>query len=241
LYLYFQIRALDSKNLYLSGISGAVFALCVLVRPTLFPLLFLPYLLKWWQTKDKHVFLEFGVFLLGIIIVMLPWWIRNVITMGEFILLCTQSGNPLLGGTFPYFEGFDGYVLTHATETEAAIFRIIEGLKTQPWLYIKWFTIGKFNVIFYNIWYYLPGATGAVSVRYFHDSFNIIHYSIVTLGWIGTIFGMFFKKIRFVSLFAILFTCLHLMFIPTERYAITIIPMLIICASFMISRLKVKL
>ena len=238
-YLLVQIKSImREKSYWLAAFSGVMFAVCVLVRPSMFPLLILPYIIKIIKLRKISCLKEFLVFLGGIILVMLPWWIRNIVIMKEFILLCTQSGNPMLAGTFPYFEGMTEHVMTYPTESEEAVHRIINGFLTEPWLYFKWFTIEKFKLIFLNIWYYLPGANGAVSIPYFNDLCKIMHFGIIAAGWAGAVLGAFSKKMWFIVAFAVLITGAHLLFIPTERYAITIIPLLIVMAGYLISRFK---
>ena len=268
LYLFFVIKYLvgDDGNRpdgrtkarpYINITAGALFAIAALIRPTLFPLLFLPYLIallqqmyekkRFAKANQQQLFIinysllikDFLWYSLAITLIMLPWWLRNIIVLGEFIPLATQGGNPLLHGTFPYMNGIETYVLpANTTETAAGISRIIGGFLAQPLLYLKWFTIGKFNMIFYNIWYYLPGDGFAQGIPYFNDFLKIIHYGIVSLGFTGIIYGLFNKKMLFISAFTILIICAHLLVIPTERYAITIIPLLIIASCWLLSRIK---
>ena len=65
------------------------------------PVLFIPLLLQCWrQWKDdpkqtrfpwKKLLVPIGLFFLGVLLVGLPWWIRNVVSLGQFVLLATQT------------------------------------------------------------------------------------------------------------------------------------------------------
>lgn len=244
LYFLIQLESINvtndkikKKNIIYAIISGVLFAICILIRPAMFPILIVPYLYKYLVTRKMNTVKEFGFFVGAIIILMFPWWIRNIVVLKDFVLLATQSGNPMLAGTFPYYIGMDNYVMTHSSESSEAIYRIIHGFITQPKLYLKWFTIGKINYIFYNLWYYLPGP---VSVPYLTDLLKVMHYGLVSVGFLGTGFGIFYRKTRFISIFTILSVGMLLMFIPTERYSYTIMPLFIIFTAFVIDILIPK-
>ena len=237
IYLYFQLKSLYASNgalkerLLLSGISGALFALCVLTRPAIFPIFVFPYLYKIifvTRSKKKTVLFEFLTFFAAIILVMLPWWIRNAAALGRFVLLCDQGGNPLLFGTFPDMEIPNGFYVAPELEMSAAIERIINGFKTEPLKYLEWYTTGKFRYIFFNIWYYLPGP---VSMPYFRSYLYIMHFAAVVLGWFSALYGLFSKRLRPLALLAAALTALQLTVIPNERYAYTILPILILLLS----------
>lgn len=237
IYLYFQLASLSQKRentkkrLILAAVSGALFALCTLTRPAIFPLVLLPYIYKLFTSgrgEKKPVLLEFLAFFGTVILFMLPWWIRNAAVLGRFVLLCDQGGNPLLFGTFPDMEIPEGFYVPPELETKTAIERIINGFRTEPIKYLEWYTTGKFRYIFFNIWYYLPGP---VSMPYFRSYLYIMHFAAVVLGWFGALYSIFSRKLRPLALYAVLLTAFQLTVIPNERYAYTILPILMILLS----------
>jgi len=236
-YLYFQLASVFRKDrvikerIFLSAVCGMLFALCVLTRPAIFPLAVLPYGYKFFTVKHegkKSVLFEFLAFSLGIITFMLPWWIRNAVVLGRFVLLCDQGGNPLLFGTFPNMEIPEGFYVPPELEMKTAIERIINGFTKEPIKYLEWYTTGKFRYIFFNIWYYLPGP---VSMPYFRSYLYIMHFAAVVLGWFSVLYGVFSKRLRPLALYAVLLTAFQLAVIPNERYAYTILPILILLLS----------
>ncbi|MBQ2826323.1 MAG: glycosyltransferase family 39 protein [Clostridia bacterium] len=241
LYFYLQLLSLDpgreyshSRRILLSGLCGALFALSVLIRPTAFPLAFLPFLYRL-VTARRHskreiriILTEAASFFVCGALVMLPWWVRNILVLGEFVLLSSGGGNPLLFGTFPDMLIPEGFYLPREEEMAAAIERIKNGFLNEPLRYLYWYTAGKFKYIFFNIWYYLPGP---VSPPFHNWYLPFVHYFSVVSGWLAAGFSPLIRPLRFTALYAAALTALQLCFIPNERYAYTVLPLLIICAS----------
>jgi 4-amino-4-deoxy-L-arabinose transferase-like glycosyltransferase len=228
-YLLIQIKAITSLTPALNIASGIAFAAAVLIRPTIFPLFALPYIYKYITIKDKKVFKAFGFFSIGMTLALLPWWIRNCIVLGKFVLLSTGSGNPVFSGAFPYFNYSNlsqVYVLP-PKQLAVGLNLIINGFLTQPVLYLKWFTVGKLSFIFGKPWYI--GQT--------LSSFLYLHHVIVVLGFTGALFAFVSKRFRLISLFVILLSLLQLMFIPDPRYAYPIMPLLMILAAYVLDYL----
>ena len=224
-YFYLQLIALDSGKRLHSFISGVLFAAAVLVRPGVFPLLIVPFLFRYLTARNLKYLRLFGYTAAGVLITMLPWWIRNVITMGKFILLCTQGGNPLIGGVYPYFANIDYSRFYTGNQTREAVKIILEGLKSDPVLYIKWFTIGKFNLIFGSMWFSPSRGYPLLSSIY------LLHYVIVVMGWVGVFFSLLKDRIRLIAVYTVLLTGMQLVFIPESRYAYHIIPFLTVMMS----------
>ncbi|MBR5453028.1 MAG: glycosyltransferase family 39 protein, partial [Clostridia bacterium] len=236
-YFYLQLILLDctdKRRLPLAGLCGVLFALSLLVRPTAFPLALFPFIYKLiasrggGKARRRLILAEACVFSLCGAAVMLPWWIRNLITLCKFIPLADGGGNPLLFGTFPNMQIPEGYYIPREDEMKTAIERIKNGFLREPLKYLAWYTAGKFKYIFFNIWYYLPGP---VFPPYHNGYLPFVHYFSVVVGWLSAGFSILIRPIRFISLYAVLLTALQLCFIPNERYAYTILPLLMICAS----------
>lgn len=224
LYLLVQLIALEKSNFRWSFINGIFFGIAVLIRPTIFPLLFVPYLYSLITTGDTKYIKTFFYALIGLIVIMLPWWIRNVLTLKQFVMLATQNGNPLIGGAYPYFKGMEH--VPQQNQLQEGIKIIVNGFINQPLLYIGWFTVGKFFIIFGNA--YIPLST------IFLKSILYIHHVIIVLGFIGVLYSVYQSKIRFISIYIVLLTGLQLLFIPEARYAFPIMPLLIVLTSYML-------
>lgn len=224
-YLYMQLYAMEKRKGIISLLAGAVFAAAVMVRPAIFPFLFLPFLLYYFRQRDAEPLRLFAWAAAGALIVMMPWWIRNYISLGKIVILATQTGNPLIAGAFPYFENIDFTRYQAENQFAEGIRLALEGFLSDPFLYLKWYTVGKFNIIFGRMWLNLP-AGGS-----FLGSLQFLHYFIVVLGWLGAVFTIVKRKINMASAFLIVLTMVQLAFVPEPRYAYALMPFLIILAA----------
>lgn len=225
LYFWLQLKALQSMNRWLSIAAGAAFALAVLTRPAIFPLFIVPFVYQWIVTREKKVISSFIYTTAAVVVCMLPWWIRNFVDFGKVILLSTGSANPLYVGAFPHMQGWK-YV-PREQQFSKGIEVIINGFLTQPIVYLKWFTLGKLNIIFGKPWF----------DHYLFKTFLPVHQIIMVLGWLGVILAVLEKRIRFIALYIILMTGIQLMFIPERRYAYSIIPLLIVLSAYILDYL----
>lgn len=231
LYIYLQVRIFETKSFKLSFLCGFIFAIAIMIRPVMFPLLVVPFIYHYIVSKDKstiRIFLYTGI---GVLVVMIPWWIRNIIVLHKFIFLATQTGNPFIAGITPYYAKIDishYYAKNGMLEGSRMLFK---GLETQPFLYIKWFTIGKLNYMFGNMWFSpVKGFT-------FMNSFKLFHFLVIVIGWVGVLFCLVKNRLRIISIFAILLTLMQLMFVPEARYAYSIMPLLMITMAYLLNYL----
>lgn len=160
---------------------------------------------------------------------MCPWWIRNFLVTGKFILLCTQAGNPLIGGAYP--PGFSGNMHIGENQLVEGIKIIINGFINHPYEYIKWFTIGKLKLIFGGV--YLAGFLPELK------KFCIVHYISLILGGVSVICSILKNNVRILAEYVIMLTAIQLAFIPELRYAFPIMSVLMIFSGYAISSLKI--
>lgn len=237
LYLYIQIIAINKKSFHMNFIAGVILALAVLVRPLIAPLMILPYAYYYFKdkakdkAKDKFYIKGFLLNAAGFTIIMLPWWIRNFVLFNKIILFATQA-DPLLRGTYPYDIGISEMPLIN--QKEEAIRRIKEGFTKQPLYYLKWYTLGKFDYLFFKLYYYVDEKVTLFA------SLLPIHYLYVWLGWIGVVFASINKNIRLIALYIILITMANLVFVATSRYSYPIMPLLIMLSAAVIDVLWKK-
>lgn len=228
LYFLIQLKALKSKNKWVSIAAGIVFALAVLTRPMLFPLFIVPFIYEWFVTKDKKIFRSFIYTLAAMVVTMMPWWIRNNITFGKVILLSSGSGNPMYAGAFPHMQGWT-YV-PEDKQFESAVKAVINGFLTQPITYLKWFTIEKIFIMFKKPWY----------DHYLLRAILNMHYFIAIIGSIGIPLAIVEKKIRYISLYIILLLGIQLAFLPEARYLYPILPFFMILTAYILDYLFIE-
>jgi hypothetical protein len=200
---------------------GLFLAITVLIRPNILPLAVTPYIFLWITDRKLYlsaIVLSFSAFVL----VMLPWWIRNIVTFHEFTLLAKGgSGNPFLGGTDPYFrQTIDWSQVKEADQFNEGLRRIKQGLSDDPWLWIRWFTIGKFMVLFKTPYLHtLPETIANILAK--------LHLIFVWVGWLCLI-SCRNRSLRFLTFGLLLLLVIHLLFIPDVRYSFGMYPFLML-------------
>ncbi|PWK13019.1 ArnT family glycosyltransferase [Tumebacillus permanentifrigoris] len=227
-YVYLFLVGMDRESRKWTAAAGFVLGLTVLVRPAVAPLAIMP-LIYWLLVRRVQGPIKLTIWHLApFVIVMLPWWIRNTISLGHFVALATQTGNPFLAGTDPYFtEGERLFKNLQGVDQQALGWqRIREGLATHPSTWIMWFTVGKLRVLFNDLWVVPHG-------RYF-DMWQHLHQWGVYLGFSSLLLYVKNVKIRPLLLFVLIPTALQLMFLPLTRYGFVMMPLLMVLAAVVI-------
>lgn len=226
--VYFQVRIVQENRPRDHIWAGLWLGLTVLVRPNTLPLAVVPYIFLWFQ--HRRLFLPYmmrGV--AAFAVVMLPWWIRNLVTFHEFIFIAKgEAGNPFLGGTDPYFRGtIDWSRIDESDQFGEGLRRIRQGLRDDPWLWIRWFTLGKFRAFYKTIWEgpypsYIPG--------WYHDLLRKLHFTLVYVGWPALALGSALRNrsFAFLGLSLLIFYAVHALFIPVDRYIYGMLPFLML-------------
>lgn len=241
LYFWLSLYAFETGKKIINLITGMVFALHVLIRPALLPLFIFPFifaLISGKKQNEKRSFKSLAIMfvfqLIGLVIVMAPWWIRNIVTLGTFILTAKASGNPFLAGTYPYFQDYFLDVTpeirsTNDSQMAYGIQRLLNGLKNDFWLYIKWFTIGKIKFMFEQ-----PYLSRLLSNTQIPSM--IIHFSVLIPGVIGSIMHAFKSMKSFWFYFyGLTMLGIQLMFVPDPRFVYFVMFFIITGAAHLIS------
>jgi len=231
LYFLVQLHAMEKKGRACNIAAGALFALSVLVRPMIVVLLPLPYIYLFILNKNREerrlLIKCFVFFVSAFVLVMLPWWIRNLVVLNQFIPLGTQSN--------PFYAGIvrDHNTLPASDNQFADGVRLLfSELWHRPFETIKWFTIGKLDTIFSTPSYALPAG-----VSYLSSIARPMHMYFVALGSVGILGGLLVKKMRMISIYMLFYIVLSLLFIPTRRFGLQYMPLLAIFSSFVLVNL----
>lgn len=230
LYLYLQLIAFDGKKAVHALLAGAVMGLTVLTRPEFLLLTGVSYLFFWlWRRETARTVKLLLFTILGALLVLSPWVIRNMVTLHEVVVASTQV-NPFAAGTYPDKNYEDGLVDRHGkTQMEVAMERLKVGFSTKPWEFAKWYTVGKLKYIYSKMFYgsgHQPYYPVIPYGRWFHTA-------IVGMGIISCL--ALLRKWRqpaalIVVLLAVI-TVTRLAFVPEYRYNFTAMPLLIIIDS----------
>jgi len=234
-YMYALIMAFDEPGFIRHAASGALLALAVLVRPMAGPFLVIPYLVHLVFKRDFGIIKYLITAVAAFCLVMSPWWVRNYMVFDKFIPFATQSGNPLLRGTDPYdpYDKEGPSIIENVPEpemTKVAIQRIKEGFKTEPWLWFKWFTIGKFSFLWGKSWGAYSGWAQTLHL-----------WGFVVLGWLGVLVSLFDQRMRWPALMIVFSALLHQVFIPITRYIYPLTPLMAVMTAVLIVKIAAKI
>ncbi len=241
IYFWLSLYAFETGKKTINLITGIAFGVHLMIRPALLPLFIFPFifaLIPGKKQAEKRSFKSLAIMfvfqLIGLVIVMAPWWIRNIVTLGAFILTAEGSGNPFLAGTYPYFQDYLLDVTpeiksTNDNQMAYGIERLINGLKNDFWLYIKWFTIGKIKYMFeqpYLNKLLINSRTPSM----------IVHFSILIPGVIGGLKHAFTSMKSFWFYFyGIVILGIQLMFVPDPRFVYLVMFFVMTGAAHLIS------
>ncbi|MGF7046487.1 4-amino-4-deoxy-L-arabinose transferase-like glycosyltransferase [Paenibacillus sp. DS2015] len=189
---------------------------------------------------------RFTLTIIGAYIVLLvPWWIRNYITFGHFILFTSSAGSPFLLGTriqyqppsagffaaFPQYEPNTIFIGSDREAVTKGLDILKYGLVHEPLRYIHHYTIGRLHSL-----YMVP--------FYLHDIFSIkknIVSNMQIMIVLGGLIGMFWACIRKtgktllpVLLTVFYFTAVQLPFVAMSRYGYPMAMFFLLFASYMI-------
>ncbi len=221
--------ALLNQRYSLYVLAGIVLGLATLVRPFILPIIVLYLLGIWWQARTGRISsdkpyrqgLYFAVALIiGTVLALLPWWIRNFVDFHHFVPLSTEAGNPLLAGASPYFQTpfsqlAAGAIAHHQSQEKYAIHLILNGFAHHFFLYLGWFLFGKLYFLFGGPWLYN-----------YIGWFVIYHRILVILGGLSVIAGLFIRRIRLFAVAILFLLAMQLIFLPLYRYGYPLVVMI---------------
>ncbi|AVF25559.1 putative membrane protein [Paenibacillus larvae subsp. larvae] len=203
-------------------LMGLLFGCTLLVRPVLFPFFLL--LLGFMLLQKRKKKLSWRPILLlagGLLLIMGPWWIRNLVTMGKMVILAEQAGNPLLWGSFPYNDNADVDPAIPPDELgKLAWQRIFQGFTQEFWLYLEWYTIGKAEYLINTVYTGFLHVTSAAE--------DLFYKNLAMAGGAGLVVSLLWnrkkKEFLWVLLLGLTGFVLYLPFAPTTRYFYAIVP-----------------
>ena len=233
--------------------------LLVLFRPTILPfpiVIFCIWLIKKYKVKEM---VKFALPVILIVVTMLtPWWIRNAVVFNRFVPLTLASGNPMLQGTYIFYDSSNdpldysalikeynpeldytqygtGEIINDKVERAKSKIRFHEVMTQKPVRYFLWYTIGKTLMNFGAPFYF------RTQLIHFCALGVIEHIFILVSAIIG--FILYKKKNKNVpkpyfwmaSIAILFFNCIHLPFYCFPRYVFPVIPFLMMFSAYAIN------
>lgn len=248
--IYGLLKSLQSSHRFIwLFYSGAIVGLGILTRPTFLP--FIAIAIVWFAiaiSENKKFLKSIIFFLIPIILIILPWEIRNYCILDKIIPITSAGGanlyianNPVsTGGSVGYRELMKAGVF-HLGEDEDEIeynsyyrAKAVTFIKNNPGRFIR--LSFKRLLWFYHLDYHYDG--GPVLVMIFH----LLLVLAVIGAWLSR---SHWRKTILLGMVVINFTIVHMIFLPEGRYRLPIVPFLLAFAAipagrFLTGRLEKK-
>lgn len=240
IFIYLLVRCAQETKLRWFLSLGVVFGICVLIRPTIVP--FIVVLLAGVAVYGRKygmaaVLKAISVITIGFAVMMLPWWIRNWMTLDKVLLLAEQTGNPLLWGSYPFERSPHVDVKQDPAEMgRIAYERIINGFRNEFFTYLSWYSWGKLLIYISEIF---PGLGYITVNKLFSKLITILHMIVMVIGLGGLVKIIIHERrnamYMMIALLAVFSILLYLPFSPTPRYFYPTIPLCLLGLGYLLS------
>ncbi|WP_054023180.1 phospholipid carrier-dependent glycosyltransferase [Bacillus sp. FJAT-28004] len=247
-YLSMQLHVFRTQRKSDAALAGILLGITVLIRAEFLPLyvpLYGVFLLQqWFKPKSRQMpapVSKLAAFkktaMLGVITglclsaTMLPWWIRNVVSLNEFVLTASQS-NPFSAGTYPNKDYSDKIVEQNGmSQKEYAWARIKAGFTQQTSTYVKWYTVGKLKYTYERMFF----GSGHSPIYYAYSNAANLHKLLIYSAIIPLLALMWRWRHPSVMLAVviIIMSLIRLVFVPEYRYNFTVMPLFIILSTWL--------
>lgn len=220
--LFFVVLVYSFKKdkWWLHLISGVLLCVSVMVRPLIIivaPFVYLPYIIEHRKNLRKAALCVLA-FAGGFVILAMPWWIRNIVTLDRFVFLATQT-NPIYAGLAPDVAALG---LTDPGSMIGNIKLLFKLLSDDFLGTVYWMTFGKFEIMFMN----------CTDVRVLEVLTAMLSQITVYVGLLGALLTLKLKKYRWTSIVFFVYFASSFMFVPTGRYGLQYLPFLAIFTGF---------
>jgi hypothetical protein len=218
------VFSMNKQKKWLHCLSGALFCISIMVRPLIFviaPFIFIPWAIKKWK-KWKELFTPIIWFAVGFVLIGMPWWIRNLVTMERLIIFATQT-NPIYAGLAPDVNALG---LVDPGSMMGNLKLLFQLLVESPLQMIYWMFFGKFDIMFMH----MP------DVRYFKIFTELVRNITVYIGLFGMVRALLSPKMRWASIISIIYLLSSFLFIPTSRYSLQYLPILAVFTGYIITK-----
>jgi len=243
------IAAVERRRWGMYAAIGALVAAAAYFKPhaSLYPAILVLLWLKRKYTWKEMV--QFGIVMAGTyIVLLLPWWIRNLITFDRFVLFTNSAGSPFLLGTrihgaLPpagFFEAHPEYSPdtvfqgSDSTAIHKGLDIIRYGFTHEPLRYSYWFTLGKMAELYLNPYYWRPVWPIG------RDAMKWIQQALVIVSLVGLVWAMIRRPLVRqlpVLLTLLYFTVIYLPFVAFSRYGYPNMVLITLFAAFLLERI----
>lgn len=257
LMLTFTLRMWDTDNWKLAVISGASLGLATLCRSAIFGMT--PFILIWFLMSHtrwrNRLVLKTIPFCLGLIFILMPWTIRNYILVERLSPLASDGSVALirhivapietgsLGHTYANSEREKDVceILSHLTasklrgerERERYNFHLfLQYVSEHPTLVVR-------QLISNLVYFWTPWPVSGFSASCLHKISMLLTYVwIVPTALVGLWLTIRRDRYATIMIFFLLYwSAVHMVFSPTHRHRLDVMPILIVLAAVVVVRI----
>lgn len=214
-------------------VAGLIFGLSALARAVFWGFIPLATVWTWWHNRS---FQKAFLFLLAAILIGTPWWVRNRIVLGEWLLGSTMGAyvfwiahNPLSdggGGITPLPEEAQALVHDEMALDHWFWKNGIEFVRNHPGLTLK-----QMGMKFINFWRVTPHRKARQATPFVRTVSAITYISLFALAlWGAWSARSLWRKKTFFYLLIIYYTTIHIVFHAVMRHRLPLEPILIMLA-----------
>ena len=263
LLIYLFLYAIRRKSWWFCVLLGVTAGYAVLLREEFLLVLLSFFVLT--AIYSKGSFKKIIYLILGVLLVIAPWTIRNYKVSDQFVLVSSQLGSILWISSYkgewlewhfedPYYKSLIKG-LSKSERNKLLLNEGIKNIKEAPFRYLKFcfkglgrFWIAGHSNTFYGLRdsfknYFTVGAFGKIIIKALFLVFNTI---LIILGGYGALMAI--KKLRdkgiellFLILPVFIIMTVHFFLFGTDRYQVPIMPSIIIFAAFGLFSLQQKM
>ncbi|MBI3963221.1 MAG: glycosyltransferase family 39 protein [Deinococcus sp.] len=245
--VHLTLRSLDQPTWHRILWAGILWGAVAMIRITFLPIpFFLGGALLGSRMLSHRAWARFlGIFTAGMLILVGPWVLRNLVVFGRLEL--TSGAGPVLNAASHY--RFEDWILERSERRgapadeaqggrvgiERGLSNLSESLGENPLRFWHWLLIQKFSTLwgYWHLGEYSPNFPW-LSERWW----TIIHRWVVWPGFIGLLLALSRGRHSLVLLAPLaLVTVVHQLTLGAPRYALPVIPLLVVGASWLLVQL----
>ncbi len=147
LYAYLFLKGLKQSRMALIVASGIVLACAGHVRAQAMPfaLISIAWLAVYGQGTAKIKIAHISAFAMSVLALFAPWWIRNYVDFGHFILFSEAGEGAKIWGSVPYF-------IDMGSSNDGLATVVANNMTPNPAVYYRWRLFGFLQYMWGDVW-----------------------------------------------------------------------------------------
>lgn len=144
-FAFAALRGMRTDAVGWTAAAAVLLGLAVHVRAQAFPFAAVLAVFLYATLPAPRAHRHLAVLALGLVAIMLPWWIRNAITFGQWIPLTEAADNPAVWGAVPYY-------IDMSSARDGLAHVIARNMPPAPDVYWRWRVFGFLQYLWGDLW-----------------------------------------------------------------------------------------